>query len=458
MTPAYAPDDLNAPLFDIPRSPSQPLDQRLADIVAADTHEPPPDAPLRKSVLRRVLTRDIPKPPFAGKKLGRAEVERLLAVAADGGRPGALDLRGADLREADLTRLNLAGVKLGDDDPLATDEERNELAARLDRAQLAATNLEGAIANGVSFEGANLRAVRLTGANLMYARLSGAFLAEAQMSGARLTEANLTEATLTEANLAGAVLVGATLSHARMRGAHLEGADLGLANLEGADLRHTYCDDQTYFGGVRLREASLDGMRFRDTDLTAIDWGVVRRLGEEIEANQALPAARAPAYRVAARAYRRLGVALRAQGMTPEGHRFAARARQMEERALWAETRDRWRGRRYLPTLVSAIRWLATASQGAVTAFGQRPLLALGWGAITWVIFACILSFLTAEHPDIGTALILSGGALVGRGYVSVPDLALAPGLPAFLSVIEALIGTLLELLGAITLARKTLG
>ena len=62
-------------------------------------NDAPADAmPLKKNLLSRVLTRDIPKPAFAGRKLGRAEVERILAVAQDANKPGAIDLRGADLR------------------------------------------------------------------------------------------------------------------------------------------------------------------------------------------------------------------------------------------------------------------------------------------------------------------------------------------------------------------------
>ncbi|HKD75790.1 MAG TPA: pentapeptide repeat-containing protein, partial [Ktedonobacterales bacterium] len=278
--------------------------------------EQEPRNPPRKGLLGRAMTRDIPRPPFAGRKLGRGEVEQILAVTRETGRQGAIDLRGVDLRDADLSRLNLAGARLGDDDPLATDGERRDLAAQMDRANLAGTNLAGAIAPGVGFAEANLQAAQLVHANCAGARFAGASLAEANLTGAQLTDADLTGANLAGAQLAGAVLVGAHMQKTFLRGAHLESADLGLTNLMGADLRHAYCNDQTHLGGAYLRHVAIEGLHLRDLDLTAIDWSPVKRLGDELAADAEASNAQAPAYRAAARVYRRLGLALRGQGMS----------------------------------------------------------------------------------------------------------------------------------------------
>lgn len=450
------------PLFDNRFAPASPTVADDAAVPSARAVSRPlsgsaaPSAPEHKSVLRRVMTRDTPRPPFADKKLGRPEVERILAVARDAG--GVADLRGADLREADLTRMDLVGAKLGDDDPLATEDERRQLAARLDRAVLAGANLEGAVAPGVSFAGANLRAASFINANLMGANLAQSYAAEANFAGARLTEANLEGARLDQALLAGAVLVGAKLAGARLRQAHCEATDFGLANLAGADLRHAYCDDQTYLGGALLNGALLEGVRYRETDLTAIDWSQVRLLGEEHEAQSAQIKSRTGAYRGAARAYRRLGLALRAQGLTIESARFLGRARHMEERALWAQVRDRWQGRRYWPTLTGTLRWLMHSIEGSVTAYGEHPIWALGWALAVMALFAGVFEFVAPTHPEPGTALMLSGSALLGRGYATVPGLFVAPGLISFLSVLEAGIGTALMLLFVLALARKTQG
>lgn len=404
---------------------------------------------------KRVLTRETVKPPFAGQRLGRAEVEQLLAIAADTGRPGAIDLRGVDLRGAELMHLNLSGAKFGDDDPLATEEERHDMAARLDRAVLVGANLERVIAPGVIFDGANLQNVRLAGANLGGCSLSGAHLANADLHEARLTEANLRDAQLKDADLRAAQLVGAHLDDARLVGAHLEGTDLGLANLARADLRFGYCDEQTYFGGAILQGALLDGLRLRDTDLTATDWHVVTTLGEEHEAAHAQPRLRATAFRVAARTYRRLGTALRAQGIADDGVRFLARARTMEERAQRATIVDRWSARAYLGAMVAATGWLGTVLQGLVTAHGYHPARAFSWAAFVVILFAPIYMLVIPQQPTIYSALLLSVAALLGHGYILLAAAAIVPSLATLIALLESFCGTVLIVLFAVAFARK---
>jgi len=450
--PPTAPRAQTTPTVNVPppvtTTPSRPAPAQSRPLTQAS------DPPIKKNLLSRVLTRDIPRPAFAGQKLGRAEVERILAVAADANRPGAIDLRGADLREADLSHLNLAGAKFGDDDPLASDSERRDLAAKMDRAQLVGTNLEGAIAPNVCFDGANAQGARLTGANLTAASFVGTYLAGAVLTEAGLMEATLTGANLTEARLDGAVLIGARMSNARLRGAHLEGADLGLVNFAGADLRYTFCDERTHCGGAYLRLARIDGMRFRDMDLTAIDWSPVAQIGEEHDADEALPAAKPVTYRVAARTYRRLGLALRGQGMAHDGNRYLARGRLMEQHALLAEVGECWRGRRYLPTIRALLRWSGPAAQGMFTGYGEHPIRVIGWGAAIGVVFA-LLYTLFGQMP-FNAALLLSAGALVGHGYTNIPTIFTVPGIITMLTVLESAIGTILLLLTALALGRKT--
>ncbi len=439
------------PAPDLPAAPDLPGGLVPPGKGEQESRNPPP----RKGVLGRALARDVPRPPFAGRTLGRAEVEQILAVARENGRQGGIDLRGTDLRDADLSRLNLAGVRLGDDDPLATDSERRDLAAQMDRVNLAGANLAGAIAPGVSFVGANLHAAQLAQANCAGASFAAAHLAEANLSGAQLTDADLTGVNLSGAQLAGAVLVGAHMQKADLRGAHLENADLGLTNLLGADLRHAYCNDQTHLGGAYLRHVAIDGMYLRDLDLTAIDWSPVRRLGDELAADAAASNAQPPAYRVAARVYRRLGLALRGQGMSAEGSRYLARARIMESCALAAEVRERWRSHRYLAALFGFVRWVGATIQGAVTGYGEHPVWVVGWAVVALFLFAALY---VINGVQLGTALLASGSALIGRGYVQAPDLLSAPGVIGVLTLVESAVGTILELLFVLALARKTLG
>jgi hypothetical protein len=94
---------------------------------------------------------------------------------------GRLDLRAADLRNA-----NLHGASLG-------------------WADLSDAHLEGALLAGARLEGADLRHARLEGAHLAGAKLKRANLADAHLEGADLGGADLKEALyLDKAHLAGA--------------------------------------------------------------------------------------------------------------------------------------------------------------------------------------------------------------------------------------------------------------
>ncbi|EAP5788708.1 pentapeptide repeat-containing protein, partial [Salmonella enterica subsp. enterica serovar Soerenga] len=84
--------------------------------------------------------------------------------------------------------------------------------------------------------GANLRGADLCDADLCGADLRGANLCDADLYGANLRGANLCGADLRGANLCGADLRGADLCDADLRGANLCGADLRGADLCDADL------------------------------------------------------------------------------------------------------------------------------------------------------------------------------------------------------------------------------
>ncbi|EGB9707166.1 pentapeptide repeat-containing protein [Salmonella enterica] len=78
---------------------------------------------------------------------------------------------------------------------------------------------------------ADLRGADLRGANLCGADLRGANLCDANLRGADLCGANLCGADLCDANLRGADLYSADLYSADLRGANLRGANLYGANL-----------------------------------------------------------------------------------------------------------------------------------------------------------------------------------------------------------------------------------
>lgn len=129
------------------------------------------------------------------------------------------NLRGVDLRAADLSDIDLSGVDLSDVDLRAVDLSRTVL-------------------NGANFLRADLR-----GANLSQAQLAGADL-RTDLGGA-----NLEGADLTRADLYGAMLRGTALRMADLTRADFTEADLTLANLAGAVLI------RTIFGGTNLKNA-----------------------------------------------------------------------------------------------------------------------------------------------------------------------------------------------------------
>jgi len=102
------------------------------------------------------------KPPHAGERLTREDVERLIA---EHGGPEGLDLRWANLREANLTRLDLHGAHLSD---------ANLQGADLRHGNLQQANLRWANLQGAALSGADLRRARLAYANLQDANLEGA--------------------------------------------------------------------------------------------------------------------------------------------------------------------------------------------------------------------------------------------------------------------------------------------
>jgi hypothetical protein len=141
------------------------------------------------------------------------------ADGEEGLNPGYVDecggLRGHDLRQAPLDRVNLAGADLQ--------------AARLTRARMRRVILRDADLRGAELDGADLRQADLRSANLDRARLGGS-----DLTGAQLQDADLIRTDLVAAILRDADLTGANLRSADLRDADLSYADVTRANLRGA--------------------------------------------------------------------------------------------------------------------------------------------------------------------------------------------------------------------------------
>ncbi|ECW2599103.1 pentapeptide repeat-containing protein [Salmonella enterica] len=107
-------------------------------------------------------------------------------------------------------------------------------------------DLRGADLRGANLCGADLRGANLCDANLRGADLCGANLCGANLCGANLCDANLRGADLYSADLYSADLRGADLRDANLRGADLRGANLYGANLRGANLYGANLPDLTF--------------------------------------------------------------------------------------------------------------------------------------------------------------------------------------------------------------------
>jgi len=261
----------------------------------------PEISPERRGELekRRALVPDIEKGiyPFKGIKLDRADVEWLLTTH-EGGPVNwsdekervceGLDVRGADLQEANLHELPLTRLRGGltsDEWLKATEEQRSSAVvlmrgaklylAQLEEANLIGAQLAGANLSGAQLGRANLSEAQLGRADLYRAQLAGANLSRAQLAGASLIEAQLEGAILMEAQLAGANLMEARLKGAYLRRAQLKGAELSGAQLVGASLIEAQLEGarliKAQLAGASLIGAQLEGARLIEAQLAGAD-------------------------------------------------------------------------------------------------------------------------------------------------------------------------------------------
>jgi uncharacterized protein YjbI with pentapeptide repeats len=440
------------------------------------------------------VARDRGEYPFKDvePRLTRADIEWLLAnhehgrgpvhpyATEDDGRVG-LDLRGADLRELDLSGLPLARLRSGLPESewrFASRETLETAAIRLDGARLERTHLEGAELAGAHLagatlddaylEGATLSQADLAGVSLLRTRLDGAFLGGARLSDARLDEAQMHRVFLVAAHLQGASLVRARLEGAALRLAYLEGADATGAYLAGADLT------EARLGGARLVATTLDAhASLRRAVLTdkehgpvaladvtwggasteAADWTRLRRLGDEVIARTStLPDGkrksrrqRLDEYLAAARAYDQVAGVLSAAGLRREVRRFGYRALLMQG-TVW---RRQWR----LPT------YLLWGLVFLVTGYGYKPLRTLACYLLVVAAFAA--AYIQLANGALTSALawkdalVLSVGAFHGAALFAMARASHPTSTLSALVLAEAAVGLFIELTVIASFARR---
>lgn len=379
---------------------------------------------------RRAITPDVTRGvyPFKGMRLGRADIEWLLATHEEGRGPVnpcdeshgdrvGLDLRGADLSGARLHNLPLART-VGDVtwrtwDTL-TEEQHRAAAIRLRDADLKGAHLEGASLEYADLEGADLRGCHLDGANLGTANLRRAYCEHAHLEGADLWFADLG---------------GAFLWHTYLQGARFYEAHLGGAHLDRAVL----ADEDG--AGPRLMDA-----HWGDANLAVVNWSRVRLLGEERIARQTEQdgtgkerATRLTEFKGAVRANRQLATALQAQGLNEDAARFAYRSQVLQRTVLALQ------GKR------KAGPYLFSLSLALLTGYGYRMWrIVVAYIVLVSLFAALYYGFGLGHPPHISgrEALILSITAFHGRVFAS----PFTPDSPqSIVTAIEAVTGFTIE-------------
>ncbi|ARV59125.1 hypothetical protein BZZ01_11170 [Nostocales cyanobacterium HT-58-2] len=177
------------------------------------------------------------------------------------------DLRGAQLTEMDshqinpLKRRNLRGFDLRKADLGKT----NLRAVDLSQADISSGYLDGAILTEADLTGANLQGVYLDAADLSKANLCKANLYFAGLHQANLTKADCTGATFYQADLGAADLTRTNFCNADLREANLMGTRLVNTNFENADLTGSS------IWGVSAWDLKLDGAKQSDLVITPKD-------------------------------------------------------------------------------------------------------------------------------------------------------------------------------------------
>ena len=363
--------------------------------------------------------------PFKGISLSRADVEWLLAMHENGRGPviwdeekdkpehdrrTGLDLRGANLRQVNLSRLPLAHMRGGltDDEWLRVTKEQRSMAA-------------------VQLQQAALQGAKLQRANLNKAQLQGAILLQAQLQEANLNKAQLQEADLSEVELQGATL----------REAQLQGADLREAHLEGVRLNNATLSDEKY-GTVLLAD-----IKWGQVNLSVIDWEHTKELGDEQVARQEKDSegerkdkqTRLDEYKNAVRANRQLVVVLQDQGLNEVADHFTFRAQLLQRVVLrWQKQYGRWFFSGFLGALTGyGYRlWHIFVAYGlliclfaTVYYFNPVPNLHLTWyQQVGWALVVSLTAFHT-RTTTIYTPDMLLGGVVALEGILGLVSEAL---------------------------------
>jgi uncharacterized protein YjbI with pentapeptide repeats len=388
--------------------------------------------------------------PFKGMKLSRADIEWLLATHENGRGPvvwsdegqrerKGLDLRGTDLRQADLHGLPLARVYCG----LTNDEQQ---WASEGQCMMARAHLEGAILDYAHLEGAELHHVCLEAAQFQDTHLEQAQLVDAQLQGTCLGSVSFQQANLTRAVLDRSTLNEVELSETNLRE----------AKLEGASVKHLKLGDRHYLG------PSVADAQWTGVNLAVIDWSHEVILGDEWSASQKSVAgkkktnsSRLAEHEGAVRANRQFAAALQAQGLNEEAKPFAYRAQVLQRNVFWFRMTQHSSSWRKWIGLLGA--WLFSWFLFLIAGYGYKPgrsflayLLMISGFATTYYVLGHTVGLTLSPLG----ALVFSMTSFHGRGFFPGSNIPLDDPLTV-LAALEALVGLIIEATFIATLTQR---
>lgn len=181
-------------------------------------------------------------------------------------------LRGRDLSGLDLRYLDFSGVDLCDVDMSGADLRGSLIDSG---TPLGRTVFNNADMRRMRFVGRldPHRPVYLEDADLREADFSHANVSWFQFNGADMSDAILRNAVFECTNMKGVNLAGADLT-----GANMGGIDLRKANLTGATMDRAFLD-RTVMSDVTVSGASVQSLRFRNSNVRRVDFGQVYGAG-----------------------------------------------------------------------------------------------------------------------------------------------------------------------------------
>jgi len=358
---------------------------------------------------------------FKDIQLSRADVEWLLINHENGRGPiswndesqrrrDGLDLRGADLKQVDLSHLPLARILGG-----LTWDEWDEAIGQ--QRSMAAVLMQESNLRGAHLEGARFRGAHLEGANLKYTYLEAA----------------------------------------QFRYTHFERANLGGAFLDKTDLYRAIISDEKHIG------PSLLDIHWGDANLFVMKWSEVAMLGDEYEAQQKSrhgklkdKAARLEGYEVAVRANRQIAVVLQAQGLNEDAARFAYRAQVLQRVVLRLQAFhpqvSLWQGVQRLSSYVFSL------FLDVLAGYGYQPEKTTFWYLFVIACFTTAYAFF-GHLPPVPDALVFSFMSFHGRGFF--PSLSNETNLHnplVILAAAEAVIGLFIEISFIATFTKRFFG